>query len=192
MFKIGQSAANILSTEGVSMEKWQPIYFNKNYLISNHGRIYSKITSKLLKTAIDKYGYEIISLQTDSGRKTFKIHRLVIIHFGPVVILGKKSVNHIDGNKINNNINNLEWATNKEQQEHAIKLGLKKFKSGVDAPNVVYTEKIIEQICLLLVEGKKPKEIAEMIGCENNKKFHSLLYRIKSKRHWAHISNKYF
>ena len=78
---------------------------------------------KVLKPNVDGYGYEAVTLSKNGKRKTYLVHRLVAMAFidNP---LQKETVNHIDGNKLNNSVENLEWATQKEQRAHAIKMGL--------------------------------------------------------------------
>lgn len=91
----------------------------------------------------------------DYSRRTFKVHRLVMLSFvgeHPV----KNTVNHKNGVKDDNSLYNLEWMDNFEQQRHAIKTGLKKFKKGDNAPNVVYDSKLIDVICKLIAGNKKP------------------------------------
>ena len=78
---------------------------------------------KILKPNVDKYGYENITLSNKGFRKTFLVHRLVALVFIPNP-LNKPTVNHKDGNKVNNDVSNLEWATHKEQKSHSIELGL--------------------------------------------------------------------
>lgn len=74
-----------------------------NYEISNYGNIKNKINQKILKPCI-KSGYFCLSLTNNNGeRKTVKIHRLVALSF----ILNPENKDH---NKLNNNVNNLEWA----------------------------------------------------------------------------------
>lgn len=68
-------------------------------------------------------GYVIIRLSKNSIRKTYSVHRLVAKVF-IINLDGKGEVNHIDGNKINNNVCNLEWVTRSENQLHAYKTGL--------------------------------------------------------------------
>lgn len=78
---------------------------------------------KELKPSIDKYGYKHVVLSSNKIRKTYTVHQLV----GTTYIENpekKETINHKDGNKLNNCVDNLEWATQKEQKEHAIKHNL--------------------------------------------------------------------
>lgn len=117
-------------------EIWKKIKEYPNYEISNYGRVrslkyYSNVHKKyyvrvlILKEKTNRYGYKMITLSNENGRKCFTIHRLVAKAF-----IDNKSnyneVNHIDGNKSNNKFNNLEWCTRRDNILHAYKLGLKK------------------------------------------------------------------
>lgn len=88
------------------------------YYISNRGDFYSTFTKKLLKPQKDHKGY----LYVEIGRKKYKIHRLVAEYFIPNPN-NLPQVNHIDCNKANNNVNNLEWCTNRDNYEWALKMG---------------------------------------------------------------------
>lgn len=90
----------------------------ENYLISKDGDIYSNYTYRKLKCSKDKNGYLKIRLVNKSGRKSMFLHRLLAIQFIPNP-LNKPFINHIDGNKYNNKLNNLEWCTHKENMKHA-------------------------------------------------------------------------
>ena len=176
-------------------EIWVPI-LRRNvkdyYRVSNFGRVKNTETGIILKTAIDKYGYEVLSLQTIYGkRKMFKVHRLVLLSFSIMTDDRKFTVNHIDGNKLNNNLSNLEWSDLYEQQQHSIRIGLKKVGKGENAPNNVYSEVFIHKLCKLIAEGRKPSDISKILNIPNNRKLHSLLYRIRSGRHWYEIYSKY-
>lgn len=83
----------------------------------------------LLKQNKDKYGYLQISLSVNGIKITTRVHRIVANTFIPNPN-NLREVNHIDGNKSNNKIENLEWVTSSENQKHAIKLGLKQPKTG--------------------------------------------------------------
>ena len=82
-----------------------------------------EVYEKILKKSSTKFGYDYVCLSKDGKTKKYKIHRLVGEHFIPN-LENKRTINHIDGNKHNNTVENLEWATYKENQQHAIRTGL--------------------------------------------------------------------
>jgi len=88
-----------------------------NYNITSNGKILNKITSEKRKTTTNNVGYESIMLYRNGKAKSFLVHRLVAQAFIPNP-LDKPQVNHIDENKLNNNIENLEWVTAKENMNH--------------------------------------------------------------------------
>ena len=100
------------------IEQWVDIVgYEKLYQISNFGNVkslkYGKI--KLLKGAINNYGYRQVNLTKNKMVKSFKIHQLVAIHFLGHKPNGYESViNHIDFNRLNNTITNLEIITPRE------------------------------------------------------------------------------
>lgn len=98
----------------LNTEIWKDIH-DYNYQISTHGRIRNKQKLNILKIQISKNGYCTIKIQ----KKHFYLHILVASYFIPNPD-NKKTVNHIDRNKQNNNINNIEWSTHKEQMQHVI------------------------------------------------------------------------
>ena len=104
------------------MEEWRVINGFPNYSVSNLGNLMNNKTGKFLKSCI-KGGYLHISLTNGKIKKTLKVHRLVALTFldNPEK---KEQVNHKDGNKLNNSIENLEWCNNKENQIHKFKIGL--------------------------------------------------------------------
>lgn len=94
------------------------------YQASNLGRIRSLIRNKILIGGI-KNGYREVILCKNGKRKYMLVHRLIAQTF----LENKKNkpqINHIDGNKHNNNVNNLEWCTRSENMKHAYKIGLQK------------------------------------------------------------------
>lgn len=109
-------------------EQWKEIKGFPKYQISTLGNIKSLTKKKkggLLVPQINQKGYYSVLLYKDGKPNSKKIHRLVAETFIPNVE-NKEQVNHIDGNKLNNNINNLEWCTNSENQIHAYKNKLEK------------------------------------------------------------------
>ena len=83
-----------------------------------------------------------VSLGSRERKKIFKIHRAVAETFIPNPE-NKQQVNHKDGNKQNNTVLNLEWATPKENMEHASKTGLLHPLSGVDSNSAKFTKEDI-------------------------------------------------
>jgi len=95
----------------------------ENYLINKKGDIYSKNLKKNLKERIDSHtGYKVVTLYSGGYSKTFKVHRLVAQAFltNPE---GKKQVDHINRNKLDNNLSNLRYVTNQQNQYN---IGFKK------------------------------------------------------------------
>jgi NUMOD4 motif/HNH endonuclease len=135
------------------MENWVAVKgFEKYYEVSDLGRVRSgdrSITNNLgtftqpgrvLKGNINKAGYEKQTL-TDHNKKqhTVLVHRLVAMAFLPNPE-NKKNVNHKDGNKSNNELSNLEWATDSENMKHAIDTGLLKIRKGQEIYFAKFTD----------------------------------------------------
>lgn len=114
------------------MEVWKPVYgFEDSYEVSNLGRIRRVKpcrnqfdTPRVLSLTEQRGGYLGTILSDGKKRKMIKAHRAVAIAFieNPEE---KLEVNHIDGNKKNNCVENLEWVTREENERHAHRLGLK-------------------------------------------------------------------
>lgn len=100
--------------------------------VSNHTNSIYK-PERIIKHQFNHKGYPVVRLSgMGKAKKTFSIHRLVAKSFIPNPE-NKPQVNHIDGNKQNNHVKNLEWCTNQENQIHAVKMGLNdhsKYESG--------------------------------------------------------------
>lgn len=108
------------------MEEWKQVDGTGGCIeVSNAGRVRSHRRGKyrILKTQTDKKGYQRIKFTVDRVDRSCKVHRLVAMAFidNPY---GYPQVNHIDGDKSNNKVSNLEWVTNSENARHAIANGL--------------------------------------------------------------------
>lgn len=95
----------------------------KDYTIDTEGNVYSKRKHKYLKQTINKYGYCKVTLQKDKYKKMYSVHRLVAEAFIPNYNK-LPQVNHIDSNKQNNHVANLEWCTAKHNMNEAVRTGL--------------------------------------------------------------------
>lgn len=138
------------------------------YYISNIGRVYSIYTNKILSPSIsDTSQYYSIAFATYNGtyiRRT--IHRMEMIMFNHIENFENLVVNHIDCNKINNRLWNLEWCTAKENIHHAIENNLVTRVYGEDCSNVSITDEQAHIICKMIEKQKySHEEIANHIGC---------------------------
>lgn len=98
------------------------------YKISSDGKVYSN--KGIRSTYITRHGYESVGLCLHGKQKNFLVHRLVAMAFIPNPQPQKHPfINHIDGNKRNNNIENLEWCDSSYNMRHAIAHGLSKVRS---------------------------------------------------------------
>ena len=108
------------------MEKWRILegQFN-NYAVSNIGNVKNIKTGKILKNFSTEEGYIKVSLCQNNKKATFPVHRLVALYFIPNKF-SLPCVNHKDGNKHNNTVENLEWCSHSYNTCHAQNNGLKK------------------------------------------------------------------
>ena len=112
-------------------EVWKDIPgYEGLYQVSNLGKVkslnkYHHKREQILKSRITKYGYYETALCKNGKMKFIGTHRLVALAFIPN-LLNKEQINHKDGNKLNNFVDNLEWCTSLENIHHAIRTGLEK------------------------------------------------------------------
>lgn len=101
--------------------KKEKIIGYEEYSVDTNGIIYSK-KGKPLKYSLNHNGYCIVNFMVNGQRKGFGIHTLVAKQFITNNDIEKTQVNHKDGDKENNNVENLEWTTPKENTQHAIEI----------------------------------------------------------------------
>ena len=156
-----------------------------NYYVIETGKIYSERTHKFLSIQLDKDGYEKVQLMCEDGKRhRFSVHRLVMENLRPVEDMEFLQVNHIDGNKRNNNINNLEWCTCEENIHHAAKHNLRAKQNGENNPAHKLTEETVLEIIELLKSKKySGAEIDRMYGlCKD------YANSIRRKERWAYLT----
>jgi hypothetical protein len=132
-------------------EIWKTIVGFKDYQISNYGRVkslkYNK--KKLLKSGVINSGYLIVCLSNSKIKKFKLIHRLIAHAFIPNAD-NKPQVNHKDGNKHNNHIDNLEWVDHSENMKHAYRSGLHSMKGERNSNSTLKEKDILVIHCLYL------------------------------------------
>lgn len=122
--------------------------FEDLFAITEDGKLWSKRTNKFLKQNVSKTGYYTVATRIGgkNGKSIcFKIHRLVAIAFIENQH-DKPFVNHKDGNKLNNDVRNLEWCTPLENTTHAYVMGLITPLSGTDNGNSKLSEEQVQYI----------------------------------------------
>lgn len=102
-------------------EIWKPVKgFEKYYEVSSLGRV--RNSRKVMKTYFNNRGYECIDFNVNKIRTKHLVHRLVMLAFVDNID-NLPEVNHIDENKANNTLSNLEWCSRSTNKQHSIKTG---------------------------------------------------------------------
>lgn len=145
------------------MELWKRIQrVEGDYEVSTLGRIRNGKTGKILSLNA-RNGYLGVTVRPNGRQgKSYglRVHRCVAEEFVCGYFDGAV-VNHRDGNKLNNSVNNLEWVTLSENTQHAYALGLVKFSTGVDH---VRTKLTLEQILSIKKDSRASRVIANEYG----------------------------
>lgn len=181
------------------MERWKDIKcFENLYQISNEGKVKSLGNGfkscgheKILKPGISTSGYLFVNLYKDKTHLHKDIHRLVALMFIPNPE-NKPCVNHKNGIKTDNNVNNLEWCTYYENNNHAYKMGLhnksnlflsknKLDHKGSKNPQSKLKEK--EVIEILSIDNMPLKKIAEKYNVSV-----TLIFKIRKRELWKHVN----
>jgi len=134
-------------------EIWKPLVgYENEYDISECGKVISKdrfvnngdnkmfVKGRLMKiTPCKRTGYCSVTLSKNGSSSKLKIHRIVMKTFNPIENDEKYHVNHKDGNKLNNNVNNLDWTTPQENNSHSWEIGLQNPMRGSNHPSDKFT-----------------------------------------------------
>lgn len=163
-------------------EIWKDITgYEEAYKISNYGNVYSKHVNRILSPETNNNGYVYIRLWKNNKRKTFVIHRLVGKYFlhNPNNF---PELNHIDGNKLNNKVDNLEWCDRSFNIKHSYDNNLRELPKGEINGNSKLKEHEVIKILKLLNNGSSVKQLSKIYKvsweCINN---------IKLNKSWKHI-----
>lgn len=143
-----------------------------DYEITRDGNIINKHTGRYVKPQPNGKGYLRVSI----GKKLMFVHRLVAEKYIPNEG-NKPQVNHKDGNKLNNCVDNLEWVTNQENRDHAVKNGLQ--VSGERCP---YSKLTKSQVSFIREHTEiTPTEMAKVFGVSR-----STINGIRQCRSWKY------
>lgn len=168
------------------METWLPIIgFEKHYEISNLGRIRSLHSGRVLAQTINKRnGYAYVNLCWGK-RKNCSVHRLLCTHFLPNP-KGFKVTNHINGNQLDNRLENLEWCTHQYNIVHAFSVlgrkGGNRLTFGTKHHNAKLNDEKVRLIRSLYKPGPTHAEIAKVVGVSKGTVTHVLKGKI-----WKHV-----
>lgn len=196
---------NLMEINSLDGEIWKklelPDYYPEIlpiYYISNKNRVYDSEANEFISIIhLDPKLYESpyhkvrlkTTIKTKKGIKRFYLmHRLLMMIFCPInKDMKKLQVNHKDGDKLNNDLDNLEWCTQKENTIHAYVNGLFKPVSGEKHCCATLTEKQVREICDLLISRKYTNvEIAKMMNTTK-----SIVNSISERKAWKDITKDY-
>lgn len=177
------------------LEVWRDVkWYEGFYKVSNLGRIksverriklrgsYERLyESKIMKCKVSKDGYYTIGLRMRGKREWKRIHRLVAEAFieNP---LGYEVVNHIDGNKLNNNVDNLEWCTIEYNNNHAKENGLLRALHGEEKTESKLTNSVVISIRKDYKNGLKQSDICKKYNISATQ-----AHKIVMMKSWKHI-----
>ena len=128
-------------------------------------------------------GYMVVDLYKNKKPHTITVHRIVAETF-----LDKTddTVNHKDGDKTNNSVDNLEWVSYGSNNKHSYDTGLKESLKGEASPFAKHSESEVRKLCELLEVESSPKRVAEITGYDLN-----FIKSIKSGNAWTSVSKDY-
>lgn len=155
-------------------EQWRRIDGFEDYEISDHGRVKSYKRSKPFILRPQKAGrngskYHTVTLYKDGKPHVEYVHRLVLKTFVGEPPKDKPQTNHIDGDRLNNHLSNLEWVSCKENMEHAWRIGLITIEDILKREGAgrqkMFTDDEAREIYQRAVFGELSKDLAEEFGC---------------------------
>lgn len=158
----------------------KPINKHEQYLINLDSQIFSTKSNKWLAGRLDKNGYRRVVLD----KVNVSFHRMMMETYNPIEGMENLEVNHIDGNKLNNKLENLEWVTREENMKHLVDSGLSEKCSNKGTTNGMakLTEEDVLEIRKLHSEGLRNFELMKIYNVGK-----SAMSNIVNRNSWKHI-----
>lgn len=154
-----------------------------DYYVNEDGLIWSGFSNKEMGYMLDKDGYLRVRLTIENGkRRNFPVHRLVLGMFNPVDDMMNLQVNHKDGNKHNNKLDNLEWCTPQENITHAVVTGLRFDKGENNNSHKLSTDDVYKIKDLYNSGDYTERKIASIYGVHED-----TIGKIIQGRTWTHL-----
>ena len=138
---------------------------HSGFKATRDGQIIGK-RGKPLIGRVDRCGYRAVLLSENGKTKSYLVHRLILSTFEPIENEENFDVNHKDGNKLNNNVSNLEWCTRSENVKHSYRNGLQK-----NVSNRYGSFRVLNERDLSIIKSAKElgyttdAQVAKLIGC---------------------------
>lgn len=163
------------------MEIWKLCHLSEKYSVSNLGRVKNNYTNYIYKLYKCNTGYYKVNLKLYPKNKSCSVHRLIMFAFKAEEYFEKATVNHIDGNKLNNNLDNLEWCTQKENCIHAYTIGLSNNYGENNITSKLTNDQVLE-IRKLYNEYTTQKELSKKFNVSSKN-----IYFIVNNKLWSSL-----
>lgn len=194
--KIKILVKNYITTISQDNDEWKIIVCNKqvsDYVINTKGVIKKRSSNTILKQTSSN-GYKVVTLRINGKDFKLGVHRILACLFIPIpnhyIEMGHNQMtlypNHKDGDKMNNDLSNIEWTTPRENTIHAFSNGLADISMRQNSHLATITDEDAIEICELLQRGYKPKFISEKLGIKEG-----IIRHIKNRECWTSISCNY-
>lgn len=159
---------------------FQQLKEDSRFEISQSGIIRNVKTKHIKSQYVSDTGYYMITISKNNKSKPYRVHRLLANNFieNPKKL---KEVNHIDGNKLNNDLSNLEWVSHFGNMQHAFSTGLAN-NTGVKNGMAKLNERKVREIKELLKQGISQYKIAKKYNVSR-----SAILKIHLNKMWKHV-----
>jgi hypothetical protein len=165
------------------MEEFVKIPFTDDYRINKSGQVFSVRSGKIISQSIDDKGYCSVAFWSKNKAKKYRVHSLLCLAFYDAEYLEKGlCVNHIDGNKLNNSLSNLEIVTFAENSFHATSTGLVNNRGSENGTAVLSEQDVVD----IFKSRNKIPQIDLALKYNVSK---SCIQSIHYKHRWVHITD---